>query len=58
MRRGQLFELRGGLWPSRGETRVDSVGEERVAVRGERRTRELRAETITSGDMIEIGDQD
>jgi len=58
MRRGRLFELRGGLWPSRGETRVDSVGEERVAVRGERHRREPRAETITSDEMIEIGDQD
>ena len=23
LRRGPLFELRGGLWPTRGEARVD-----------------------------------
>jgi hypothetical protein len=25
-RHGPLFELRGGLWPSRGEARVDPAG--------------------------------
>jgi hypothetical protein len=35
MRRGPLFELRGGLWPSRGETRVDPAGEQRGETRAE-----------------------
>jgi hypothetical protein len=44
LRRGPLFELRGGLWPSRGEARVEPAG---VAVRAERRSCEARPEWIS-----------
>src|SRR5712691_5937071 len=40
-RRCPLFELSGGLWPSRGEGWVDPAG---VAVRAEGRSPEARAE--------------
>jgi hypothetical protein len=51
MRRGPLCELSGGLWPSRGETRVDSAG---VAVRAESRSGEARAELIRGETRAEL----
>ena len=43
-RRGPLFKLNDGAWPSRGESWVNPAG---VAVRAEERSPEARAEWIS-----------